>query len=164
MSLENICLHCGACCAFFRVSFYWRDADPTQGGKIPSDLVEEESEFLDNMKGTNQSHPYCAALSGKIGKRVACTIYAERPSPCSEFGIHISNGKIQIDPTDIERCNRARAAWHLPPLTKDQLMPEQVHRGVSRMVEKLVEDARQNRFLHRQPQAPRTHVHHFFGR
>lgn len=123
MFSENVCKHCGACCAFFRVSFYWREADPSQGGKVPSEFVEEETEFYDNMKGTNQAHPYCAALSGKIGERVACTIYNNRPSPCREFGIQFKHGKINITPEDLERCNKARAAWNLPPLTMEELTP-----------------------------------------
>jgi len=121
MFSKNVCLGCGACCAFFRVSFYWREADPAQGGKVPLDFVEEETEFYDNLKGTNQSHPYCAALSGKIGEKVGCTIYARRPSPCREFGIHFRHGKNCISPEDLERCNKARAAWNLPPLTMEGL-------------------------------------------
>ncbi|WP_142908916.1 CxxCxxCC domain-containing protein, partial [Klebsiella pneumoniae] len=27
MSNLNPCMTCGACCAFFRVSFYWAEAD-----------------------------------------------------------------------------------------------------------------------------------------
>ncbi len=28
---ENPCINCGACCAYFRVSFYW--AESTEGGR-----------------------------------------------------------------------------------------------------------------------------------
>ncbi|HBP8873638.1 TPA: YkgJ family cysteine cluster protein, partial [Escherichia coli] len=27
MNNPNPCMRCGACCAFFRVSFYWAEAD-----------------------------------------------------------------------------------------------------------------------------------------
>jgi hypothetical protein len=121
MFSENVCIHCGACCAYFRVSFYWREADPSQAGSVPLEYVEEETEFYDNMRGTNQAHPYCAALSGKIGERVACTIYSRRPSPCREFGIQYKHGRNSISSEDLERCNKARAAWNLPPLAMESL-------------------------------------------
>ena len=34
------CLTCGACCAHFRVSFHWSEADPEQGGAVPAALTE----------------------------------------------------------------------------------------------------------------------------
>lgn len=132
MSSQNICLRCGACCAYFRVSFYWREADPSSGSKIPPALVEMENEIFDNMKGTNCSRPYCAALSGKIGTEVHCAIYTDRPSPCREFGIHYQGGKIQVDPDDLRRCNQARARWNLPPLTFESLKRLQNHEGLNR--------------------------------
>lgn len=142
MFSENVCKHCGACCAFFRVSFYWREADPSQGGKVPSEYVEEETEFHDNLKGTNQAHPYCAALSGKIGERVSCTIYNHRPSPCREFGIHYIHGKNYITPEDLERCNKARAAWNLPPLTMDELNPGAPRPEFTKIIEKVTKHHR----------------------
>lgn len=132
MSSQNICLHCGACCAFFRVSFYWGEADQLVGGRVPPGLVEEETEFFSNMKGTNQRHPYCAALCGKIGQEVTCTIYENRPSPCDEFGIHYQNDIAIVTPDDLERCNRARAGWDLPPLSFADLMPVPSQGGTSR--------------------------------
>lgn len=56
------------------------------------------------MVGTDKAEPRCAALFGVVGEGVACSIYAERPSPCREF--------------DIEHaaCNRARQRHGLPPL------------------------------------------------
>ena len=35
MSDLNPCMTCGACCIFFRVSFYWSEADDA-GGTIPT--------------------------------------------------------------------------------------------------------------------------------
>ncbi|HWU69743.1 MAG TPA: YkgJ family cysteine cluster protein, partial [Pseudoxanthomonas sp.] len=34
------CLSCGACCAIFRVSLHWSEADPEQGGRVPIELTE----------------------------------------------------------------------------------------------------------------------------
>ena len=57
----NPCLRCGACCAHFRVSFYWAEADPSRGGTVPADLAEDLTPVLSCMKGTNQARPRCAA-------------------------------------------------------------------------------------------------------
>jgi Fe-S-cluster containining protein len=69
------------------------------------------------MKGTNSSHPHCVALQGKIGDWVSCAIYATRPSPCHEFGIKWQDGVLVFEPGDLERCNQARAAYGLPPIS-----------------------------------------------
>jgi Fe-S-cluster containining protein len=56
------------------------------------------------MCGTDASPPRCVALTGEIGKGVACSIYDARPSPCREFDVHH------------DACARARARHGLPPL------------------------------------------------
>lgn len=137
MSHENICQHCGACCAYFRVSFYWGESDPLQGGKVPPEMTEEENEFFNNMLGTNQSHPYCQALEGKIGGEVSCAIYENRPSPCSDFGIHYVHGKIEISREELQRCNKARAGWNLPPLVMEELIRGNDHQGSTSFPEHL---------------------------
>lgn len=53
MSEINPCMTCGACCAYFRVSFYWAEADDA-GGTVPSALTEPLTPFLRCMSGTNQ--------------------------------------------------------------------------------------------------------------
>jgi len=116
MHRANPCLTCGACCAFFRVSFYWGEADEAQGGTVPPDLVEEVDSFRSCMKGTNQKHPRCIALHGEIGQEVRCTIYDRRATTCREFGVTWDRGHIVFSAEDLERCTRARAAWGLPPL------------------------------------------------
>ncbi|SXC75106.1 putative ferredoxin [Klebsiella quasipneumoniae] len=63
MSEINPCMTCGACCAYFRVSFYWAEADDA-GGLVPSALTEPLTPFLRCMSGTNQRQGRCAALSG----------------------------------------------------------------------------------------------------
>lgn len=64
MSEINPCMTCGACCAYFRVSFYWAEADDA-GGLVPAALTEPLTPFLRCMSGTNQRQSRCAALSGR---------------------------------------------------------------------------------------------------
>lgn len=97
--LDQVCTHCGACCAYFRVSFYW-----SEGSHLPPHLLESVTPVYDCMAGTNQSKPRCTALAGTIGQQVSCTIYPERTSPCKE-----------VMPAD-EKCQKARLAHQLPPL------------------------------------------------
>ena len=99
----NPCLSCGACCAQFRVSFYWGEADDAPGGHVPVALTEQIHAHLRCMRGTNDNPPRCACLSGEVGKHVACTIYDLRPSPCWEFNVYEDDG------TQSERCLRLRA-------------------------------------------------------
>ena len=119
MWYENPCLRCGACCAHFRVSFYWGESDPAQGGTVPPDMTEDLSGFRRCMKGTNHQQPRCIALQGVIGNAVLCTIYAQRPSVCQEFGVDWVDGAVRFSPEDLARCNQARAAWGLPPLFEE---------------------------------------------
>ncbi|MDX5626825.1 MULTISPECIES: YkgJ family cysteine cluster protein [unclassified Brenneria] len=106
---DNACMHCGACCAYFRVSFYWAEADDG-GGAVPVLLTEPVTPFLRCMQGTNSKTPRCVALKGEIGENVSCSIYSDRPSPCREFMQSGENGRIN------EACDRARARYGLPPL------------------------------------------------
>lgn len=123
MQKENPCLTCGACCAHFRVSFYWTEADPEEGGNVPPELTENLPPFRCNMIGTNQKNPRCIALTGKIGESVSCSIYENRPSPCREFGIHWEKGFLHASNEELARCNKARIAHHLPPI----IMPHTYH-------------------------------------
>jgi uncharacterized protein len=97
----NICQQCGACCASFRVSFYWAEA--AERG-LPDELLEKLNAHLANLKGTNQPQPRCHALQGEVGENVTCVAYSQRPSPCRE-----------VEPGDA-KCNTARARHGLPPL------------------------------------------------
>lgn len=111
---NNPCVSCGACCAYFRVSFYWAEAQ-NGGGTVPLELTEQISPFMSCMKGTNQKYnTHCIALTGKVGECVSCSIYAERPTPCRDFEQSWLNGAHN------EACDRARAAYGLPPLQPHQ--------------------------------------------
>lgn len=92
MSDDNICMACGACCAHYRVSFYWAEADDAPGGVVPVHLTETVSPHLRCMKGTSSKPARCVALEGEVGKLVACTIYSQRPSTCREFDVFEADG------------------------------------------------------------------------
>ena len=98
---DSPCTSCGACCASFRVSFYWAEA--AEHG-LSEDLYEALTPTLACMKGTHHKTPRCVALSGAVGQRVTCLAYTQRPSPCREVQV----GDAQ--------CRKARAQHGLPPV------------------------------------------------
>ncbi|KUM01816.1 YkgJ family cysteine cluster protein [Chromobacterium subtsugae] len=100
---SNPCQSCGACCASFRVSFYWAEADDG-GGLVPSHLTEKLNDWTRCMRGTWSASPRCAALQGEVGDSVGCGVYPLRPSPCRE----VEAGSAQ--------CLKARASHGLPAL------------------------------------------------
>jgi uncharacterized protein len=86
------CQTCGACCASFRVSFYWGETDAASGGSVPEQLTEAVTPLLRCMKGTGGKPVRCVALEGEVGKQVSCSIYPQRPSPCREFDVFEPDG------------------------------------------------------------------------
>jgi Fe-S-cluster containining protein len=109
--MSNPCITCGACCAHFRVAFYWSEADPTASGVTPPHLTTKLTPHRAVMRGTDALPPRCVALQGEIGRNVQCVIHALRPSPCREFQAS------WVDGVRNERCDRARIAHGLPPLS-----------------------------------------------
>ena len=97
------CQRCGACCAKFRVSFYWAEA---WSRGLPDLLVEKVNAQMACMAGTNQPDPRCLALQGSVGEQVRCTVYGIRPEPCRE-----------LMPGDA-KCLQARQRHGLPPLSE----------------------------------------------
>lgn len=119
MAQSNPCLHCGACCAHFRASFYWAEGDDATPDGVPVELTAKLTPHLRVMNGTDQPRPRCVALLGDIGQAVRCTIHPRRSSVCREFVPSWEDG--QHNP----RCDAARARWNLPPLTpEDWLDPD----------------------------------------
>lgn len=90
------CQRCGACCATYRVSFYWGEADDAPGGTVPVALTRPVNAHLRCMQGTEARPVRCAALAGKVGQSVTCGIYALRASTCRD-----------VQPGD-DQCLRAR--------------------------------------------------------
>ena len=99
IATPDACISCGACCANFRVSFYWAEAE-----SMPEEMVEPLTAVYSCMKGTNQSPPRCVALQGDVGVNVSCSIYEVRSSSCKE---------VQIAD---EQCNKARMKHNMIPL------------------------------------------------
>lgn len=104
MLQEDACLSCGACCAFFRVSFYW-----AEGESMPERALEPLNALYSCMKGTNQKSPRCVMLSGEVGQQVTCSMYAQRSSTCKEVEV----GDAQ--------CLKARSAHGLIPLIEIEI-------------------------------------------
>ena len=75
------CLHCGACCASFRVDFSVQETQ-AEGGIVPDGLAVAVTSSTCRLRGTDHQPPRCAALTGRVGERVACGIHEWRPSPC----------------------------------------------------------------------------------
>lgn len=81
-------------------------------GPVPLPLTEELDSSQRCMRGTNEKHQSrCAALGGRVGRDARCTIYERRPSPCRAFGASYEEGEPN------PRCDQARAAHGLPPLS-----------------------------------------------
>jgi Fe-S-cluster containining protein len=114
---NNPCTTCGACCAFFRVSFYGGECDDSPWGTVPVELTETLTHSRQVMKGTNQEKPRCVALTGEIGKCVGCSIHPLRAAVCREFPPSWEGGIHNPD------CDRARAAHGLPPLENPEIIP-----------------------------------------
>ncbi|UXH76576.1 YkgJ family cysteine cluster protein [Roseateles amylovorans] len=95
------CQSCGACCASFRVSFYWGEADDAPMGTVPVTLTQPVSPHLRCMSGTQTQPVRCVALQGVVGQQVGCGIYAQRSTTCRE-----------VQPGD-EQCLKARRRWQL---------------------------------------------------
>ncbi|MDO5288888.1 MAG: YkgJ family cysteine cluster protein [Pseudomonadota bacterium] len=99
--LLDDCQSCGACCASFRVDFAVYETQ-AMGGNVPDGLAEPVNGNTCRMRGTDHVPLRCAALTGRVGERVACAIYEWRPSPCREFA------------SDSHACRVARRRHALP--------------------------------------------------
>lgn len=113
METNNPCISCGACCAYFRASFYWTESDLATPDGVPRELTEHLQSHYLVMKGTDSRTPWCIALKGIIGAGVRCGIYDRRSSVCRNFPTSWENG------VHNERCDKARAGWGLPPLARE---------------------------------------------
>lgn len=104
------CQSCGACCAYYRVSFHWLETLP-ESHAVPEILTQNISPHKIAMKGTNQQNPNCIALLGLIGKSTSCQIYTNRPSTCRSFNPSYEDGQKNIN------CEKARSSKGLSILT-----------------------------------------------
>ncbi len=104
------CLSCGACCAFYRVSFHWTETTSDSHG-VPLEMTNQISQYVNSMKGTNQANPNCVALKGVIGQSTSCEIYDQRPQACRSFKASFEDGDRN------EACEEARISKGLLALT-----------------------------------------------
>jgi Fe-S-cluster containining protein len=109
--MTHPCLDCGACCAAFRVAFYWAEAQPENPDGVPAELAIITRPNMLAMRGTDGPDIRCIALQGVVGEQTHCTIYAQRPSPCRDLKASYENG------AHSPQCDRAREKYNLPPLT-----------------------------------------------
>jgi len=104
---KSPCESCGACCAFFRVSFPIAETSDVPGGRVPCDMTFLSNQTQRCMKGTETKSPRCIALEGSVGGHVKCRIYENRPSTCREFGLSWENN------IGNRLCDRARGVFGL---------------------------------------------------
>lgn len=104
----NPCVSCGACCGYFRVSFYWAEAEDG-GGTVPLSLTEPLTPFLRCMQGTNSKSPAATRWTARSAK------------PCPARSTSIGPARAEFDQSGEnglrnEACDRARERYGLPPL------------------------------------------------
>lgn len=102
--MSQECVKCGACCASFRVSFYWGETSAHEHGTVPAELTTAISPHHVCMKGTERKPVHCIALEGEVGREVSCNIYELRSSTCRQFE------------AGSEDCAKARKIHGLPEL------------------------------------------------
>jgi hypothetical protein len=100
--LTALCQFCGACCATSREWPRFSLETEAELDLIPEVLINDE------FSGMRCEGDRCLALSGKVGERTACSIYAFRPLVCRA-----------CQPGD-EECQLARAKHGLAPLPFDK--------------------------------------------
>jgi Fe-S-cluster containining protein len=109
-ALPHPCLRCGACCACYRVAFYWAETAPHTPDGIPEALTAKLDPLRVAMRGTDQPTPRCVVLRGTVGVDAHCGDYQRRPSPCHELQPAWETG--QPSP----QCDRARLRHGMTPL------------------------------------------------
>ncbi|HEY4530095.1 MAG TPA: YkgJ family cysteine cluster protein [Luteimonas sp.] len=110
--MPHPCLSCGACCAYFRVSFHWSEADPALGGQVPPELTVPLRNHEVAMRGTaGGADPRCIALDAEIGQRSRCSIHPVRPQACRDVPASWEFG------APSRQCDNARIAHGMAPLT-----------------------------------------------
>jgi Fe-S-cluster containining protein len=99
IAVESPCQVCGACCAYSQNWPRFTTEDDAALDLIPEDYVNER------QSGMRCDGDRCSALSGQIGVKTSCAIYAVRPEVCRT-----------CMPGDVE-CGMARRRYGLEPLS-----------------------------------------------
>ena len=87
------CLTCGACCVSPFVGEGYIQVSPDEErrlAKLGLPVLEivpgpEDRVVMLGTRNNGQRLRVCVALTGKVGKQVACAVYAERPELCRQF-------------------------------------------------------------------------------
>jgi len=108
----SLCERCGACCAFFPVTFPQADLEKAEVPAILKQFSLTSGKLLRIMRGTELKPPRCIALQGEIGVRVRCSIYNQRPTTCRKF---IRSWECDTGNT---LCDRARCVMGLEPFSR----------------------------------------------
>lgn len=106
------CLSCGACCAYFRISFHWTETS-SESYAVPIEKTIGISPYVNAMIGTREKDPRCIALQGVIGTDVSCDIYLNRPGCCRQFKASYEDGFVN------QRCEQARINQGLSILSRN---------------------------------------------
>ncbi len=111
------CLTCGACCQSL-LCVGVRPSDTVDSELYWDITVEgEDGEIIvDRYLRRNGETLACAALSGRIGERVGCTIYETRPAMCHHFD------------AGSDRCHAIRRAFGIEPFLSLDEMSEAMAR------------------------------------
>lgn len=104
------CQACGACCVTYRITLPRVELDTVPGGWVPATLTDSYTPTTACLREDPDVPGRCIALAGTVGEYVTCTIYAKRPSACSEFA------PLALLGSGDEACNEARRRCGLPPL------------------------------------------------
>jgi len=106
------CETCGACCAFFLVSFPSSEADDVEGGFVPVAMSSRKNDSERFMNGTDMRNHRCTALQGVVGVQVKCSIYENRPTGCRKFARSWEGDSGNF------LCDKARSIFGLQPFSQ----------------------------------------------
>jgi len=90
MSTSNLdCTKCGACCWVKHWSHGYTPLTDFDLTNVPGTLVVERQYGRVKLRVLQDKPRHggfaCIALAGRIGQRVSCSIYEQRPQFCREF-------------------------------------------------------------------------------
>ena len=92
MSSPPDCLTCGACClsplggeGYIRLNADEENRLARRGLPVLEVLADPQDRIVLLGTKSNRNGRVCVALTGRLGKQVACTIYPDRPELCRQF-------------------------------------------------------------------------------
>ena len=110
-AMSNPCLACGACCAYFRASFHWSEAEPAAGGLTPPHLTTKLTAHHAVMRGTEQQPPRCIGFTARSARTFAASFTPCGPRPAATSRLRGSTACITsgaTGPAPHMACRRCR--------------------------------------------------------